>query len=551
MNKKIMVSLLKDYGLYKSRCVLLEKEIGVMSQLNNMESFNEDAAEKMKSELYELKHKIDKIDTCAGACKGTCTEPCVAVCADTSANSGTIAIAGTTYNSVTLSITEGAGKKIKTLRPNDNTSFEVSISDNEANSGLKTISGLVSNTAYLFSLINATGSSIASVGTTTSPQPGTIAISQTAANSVTLSISQGIGKMIRVFRPNDGSNYDVSITDDEAMTGYKTISGLVSNTAYIFKLINANGVEEASAGTTTLQPEPPVDEDNLKLGSTGAKVTTLQENLNSLGYNCSVNGTFGTETENAVVLFQQLTGVPVTKTTDPDTRSMLATVLYNKNAGWLSKGMISTEIQLFQNNLNTLGYSCGTPDGKFGLSTYNAVYSFQEAQGLDQDGIAGPATMNAINAALTAPIGVIGVVNVTYNSVTLSITNGAGKKVRVTHDNTSTDIPITTAETIAGVKTITELIPDTEYIFELVAVNGYVEASTEKTTLLPGMLGSTSEWYWLNDWYSTVDENYHPTLHTPYGRYLQGINLGDGWYIGEDGLVHTPCGVVIIGVNGL
>ncbi len=36
MKKGIMVLLLKDYGLYKSRCVLLEKEIGVMSEVNSI-----------------------------------------------------------------------------------------------------------------------------------------------------------------------------------------------------------------------------------------------------------------------------------------------------------------------------------------------------------------------------------------------------------------------------------------------------------------------------------------------------------------------------------
>ncbi len=350
---------------------------------------------------------------------------------------------------------------------------------------MKTISGLVSNTAYIFTLINATGSSIASAGTTTSPQPGTIAISQTAANSVTLSISQGIGKKIRVFKPNDGSNYDVSISDDEAMTGYKTISGLVPNTAYIFMLINANGAEESSAGTTTLQPEPPVDEDNLKLGSSGAKVTKLQENLNSLGYGCSVNGTFGTETENAVVLFQQLTGVPVTKTTDPDTRSMLATVLYNKNAGWLSRGMIGNNVKVLQNDLYTLGYYNDEDDGRFGPKTYNAVLLFKTSKWLTQDGIVENGTRNAINIALSASEGTVNATGATANSITLTITNGSRKMIRVfrTDTQTSYDVSITEQEASAGTKIISALVANKSYVFKLIRRNDIKEDDTSASTL--------------------------------------------------------------------
>ena len=55
-----------------------------------------------------------------------------------------------------------------------------------------------------------------------------------------------------------------------------------------------------------------------------------------------------------------------------------------------------------QGALTQLGYDPGGADGNYGSGTTQAVKEFQAAQGLTQDGIAGPATLTAINEAARA-----------------------------------------------------------------------------------------------------------------------------------------------------
>ena len=60
----------------------------------------------------------------------------------------------------------------------------------------------------------------------------------------------------------------------------------------------------------------------------------------------------------------------------------------------------SQSVAILQAALTSLGYAAGTPDGSYGPSTVEAVSAFQTANGLPADGVAGPATLAAINAAL-------------------------------------------------------------------------------------------------------------------------------------------------------
>ncbi len=68
----------------------------------------------------------------------------------------------------------------------------------------------------------------------------------------------------------------------------------------------------------------------------------------------------------------------------------------------LKNGDKGDAVRELQNNLISLGYSCGSAgaDGDFGPGTENAVRSFQQKNGLTVDGVAGPVTLSAIQEAL-------------------------------------------------------------------------------------------------------------------------------------------------------
>jgi hypothetical protein len=57
------------------------------------------------------------------------------------------------------------------------------------------------------------------------------------------------------------------------------------------------------------------------------------------------------------------------------------------------------EVLALQRRLSDLGYWLGTPDGRYGSSTEHAVTAFQKLAGLGRDGVAGPATMRALDHA--------------------------------------------------------------------------------------------------------------------------------------------------------
>lgn len=69
-------------------------------------------------------------------------------------------------------------------------------------------------------------------------------------------------------------------------------------------------------------------------------------------------------------------------------------------ASTLRQGCMGSAVTALQNNLNQLGYDCGTADGIFGKNTKTAVMAFQSAHGLTADGIVGEKTQAAIDAEL-------------------------------------------------------------------------------------------------------------------------------------------------------
>ncbi len=55
-----------------------------------------------------------------------------------------------------------------------------------------------------------------------------------------------------------------------------------------------------------------------------------------------------------------------------------------------------SQVVLLQNKLNTMGYNCGTADGKYGTNTVNGVKAFQRANNLTVDGKFGKASLEKL-----------------------------------------------------------------------------------------------------------------------------------------------------------
>lgn len=74
-------------------------------------------------------------------------------------------------------------------------------------------------------------------------------------------------------------------------------------------------------------------------------------------------------------------------------------------------------VQRMQQRLSDLGYWLGTPDGKYGYLTQQAVMALQKTAGLGRDGVYGPATRAALERGVVPKLVVSG------NAVQISLAN--------------------------------------------------------------------------------------------------------------------------------
>jgi hypothetical protein len=62
----------------------------------------------------------------------------------------------------------------------------------------------------------------------------------------------------------------------------------------------------------------------------------------------------------------------------------------------LKEGDSGSAVKTLQRRLNSLKYYAGSADGRFGSNTVEAVWAFQEVQGISVDGVVGPRTWRAL-----------------------------------------------------------------------------------------------------------------------------------------------------------
>jgi len=140
---------------------------------------------------------------------------------------------------------------------------------------------------------------------------------------------------------------------------------------------------------------------------TKAYVQEVQSMLSGLGYYYGeITGNIGNKTENAIEEFQKDNNLSADGIPGPNTYARLQSVYGSKggsssvSGGGLRLNSSGTDVRNLQQDLTTLGYYWAEVTGNFGEKTRDAVKRFQEKNNLTADGVAGSATLDAINAAL-------------------------------------------------------------------------------------------------------------------------------------------------------
>ena len=180
-----------------------------------------------------------------------------------------------------------------------------------------------------------------------------------------------------------------------------------------------SGQPKNSAGQkVSIKTLSPVEGVSMKKGNKGAAVTALQQRLIELGYlKGTPSGTYDTDTIGAIRSFQKKNGLLSNGTADAETRKLVhseAAISASATATpkvtntpaptptptptvappekSLKNGDTGADVKTLQKRLKELKYYKGTVDGKMGKSTVKALKAFQEANGLEADGVAGKAT---------------------------------------------------------------------------------------------------------------------------------------------------------------
>ena len=229
-------------------------------------------------------------------------------------------------------------------------------------------------------------------------------------------------KAVKAFQKANGLTADGKV-------GEQTLKKLNDKNAKTAKEANATAKPKATA-TPRATETPNLQKDYyLRLGTTGAKVETLQRRLIELGWmSGKVTGNFDTATEAAVIAFQERTkGLWADGVAGPETLR----ALYSSGAARSSKpasvnsaetlqyGSEGSAVTKLQKKLQDLGYLAGYADGKFGVETQAAVIAFQKNNNLTADGKAGTATQNKLYSGTANRAG--------GNAVKISGSNNSGR----------------------------------------------------------------------------------------------------------------------------
>ncbi|MFT4413991.1 peptidoglycan-binding domain-containing protein [Fredinandcohnia humi] len=165
---------------------------------------------------------------------------------------------------------------------------------------------------------------------------------------------------------------------------------------------------EAAPSPAPSNPSPVVKGVSTKLplkeGDKGPFVKEIQEDLIKAGFalpRYGADGSFGPETESAVMRFQKRYGLAVDGLVGPNTLNKLQEVIRQVNNdddfplpdGVWSRGDTGEEVSMIQRALKHLNFDPKYIDGSYGPLTEDAVRRFQSMYAaLKDDGVYGPNT---------------------------------------------------------------------------------------------------------------------------------------------------------------
>lgn len=141
--------------------------------------------------------------------------------------------------------------------------------------------------------------------------------------------------------------------------------------------------------------------DPIKKNDSGAAVEDVQHRLVKAGCLAEdqVTGTFGAETENAVLSLCRDCGIEPRAEVDNAVWTKLVDASFelgDRNLFLRVPFFHGADVRTLQEALSALGFSCGIADGIFGVHTEDALRRFQLNMGLPTDGIAGAFTFRAL-----------------------------------------------------------------------------------------------------------------------------------------------------------
>lgn len=167
-----------------------------------------------------------------------------------------------------------------------------------------------------------------------------------------------------------------------------------------FQALNGLTVDGVAGGETIDKLKTktvPKNPDSLCLGMKGDKVEEIQKRLKELGLytESEITGYFGTVTEKAVKAFQEAVGIKADGIVGKSTKAAMNAKFQSTT---MIPGMKGDGVKKLQDRLKALGYYTGPITSLYGQMTEQAVTYFQKLNGLDQDGVCGKTTYNAVFA---------------------------------------------------------------------------------------------------------------------------------------------------------